>query len=491
MSLKKFYVTTPIYYVNDKPHIGHFYTTLVADILARWYRLKGYDVFFLTGTDENSQKNVEAAKKAGKEVRVYVDEMADLWKKTWQDLGISFTDFIRTTEERHAKGVTKFFKMVYENGDIYRGKYIGYYCTGCEAFVKKSDLVNGKCPVHKKEPIRLEEENYFFRANKYKQKLLNYIRQHPEFIQPAERRREVISYIIEAFEDISISRQKQKWGIKIPIDETQRVYVWFDALLNYLTGIGFGWNEEKFKTYWPANLHLIGKDIIKFHCALWPAMLLSAGLPLPNRVFAHGFFTVEGEKISKSLGNAIDPLELIKKYPRDALRYFLIREIPLGEDGDFSEEKLVMRINGELVNDLGNLVYRVLSLTEKYDGKIVGERELDEKLRVELIEELMERLNLHEALNEIWNFIRATNKYINEKEAWKLEGDELGNALYNLLEALRVISILLSPFLPDTAEKIREQLGVKEGRLSDCKFGEFRGNPKKGEYLFKKVKIKR
>ena len=487
---KKFYVTTPIYYVNDYPHLGHFYTTLIADILARWYKLKGYKVFFLTGTDENSQKNVEAAEKKGeKDVQKYVDEMANIWRKTFEKLGLEFSDFIRTTEGRHKRGVKKFFNKVYKKGDIYKGKYVGYYCVGCESFKTSSELVDGKCPIHKKEVKILEEENYFFRASKYKKLILDYIKKHPEFIQPESRRNEVIEYIKTAFADISISRQTQKWGIPVPIDNSQVLYVWFDALINYLTGIGYGWNENLFKKYWPADLHLVGKDIIKFHCALWPAMLLSAGISLPKKVFAHGFFTVKGEKMSKSLGNVVDPLELSKKYSIDSIRYYLIREIPFGEDGDFSEEALVNRHNGELVGDLGNLINRVLVLAEKSGlKKFSGKKDLEEKIDIKKIESYMEKLELHKALNEIMDFVRFCNKYINDKEPWKLKGKELENVLYNLLEACRIISILLYPFLPSTSKEIANQLGTKISSIKDCKFRKsFVEKIKRGNYLFKKV----
>ena len=294
------------------------------------------------------------------------------------------------------------------------------YCPECEAFLSPTDLVDGKCPIHKIKPIELEEENYFFRASKYRDAVLKYIEEHPEFIQPEERRKEVIKYLKEAFKDISISRQKQEWGIKLPIDESQVIYVWFDALINYLTGIGFGWDEEKFEKYWPADVHLIGKDITKFHCALWPAMLMSAGLPLPKKIFVHGFFTIEGEKMGKSRGNIIDPVELSKKYPLDAVRYFLVRQVPVGGDGDFSESALIERINGELANDLGNLVYRVLSLYEKFKVEVKnGIPELEKYLDLEGIDKDMEEVRPDKALSKIWNFIRSCNKYINEKEVWK------------------------------------------------------------------------
>jgi methionyl-tRNA synthetase len=488
INFAKFYITTPIYYVNDKPHLGHFYTTLIADVLARWNRLKGKEVFFLTGTDENSQKNVKVAEKVGKDIKQYIDEMASVWKEAWEKLNISFDDFIRTTEERHKKAVYEFLRRVKEKGDIYKGKYIGYYCVDCEAFLTKSDLLDGKCSIHKKEPVLVEEDNWFFAASKYKQALIDYIEKHPDFIQPEARKNEVINYIKSGFSDISISRQSQKWGISFPNDPSQVIYVWFDALINYLSGIGFGYDEEKFKKFWPADVHLVGKDIIKFHCAIWPAMLMSAGLPLPKHVYAHGFWTVKGEKMSKSLGNVVDPLKLVGKYPLDAIRYFLIRQVPLGEDGDFSEEALIERLNNELANELGNLVNRVLTLAEKFKGKFKGKPELEKELKLEEIDKHMENFRVDLALSEIWNFVKACNKYINEKEVWRLEREELSNALYNLLESLRILSILLYPFLPETTEKIRRMLGIEEKQsFNDCKFGEFKWKPKKGEILFKKL----
>jgi len=318
---------------------------------------------------------------------------------------------------------------------------------------------------------------------------LEYIEKHPDFIQPEARKNEVLNYINTGFGDISISRQSQKWGIPFPNDPSQVVYVWFDALINYLSGIGFGYDEEKFKKFWPADVHLVGKDIIKFHCAIWPAMLMSAGLPLPKHVYAHGFWTVKGEKMSKSLGNVIDPVKLAEKYPLDAIRYFLIRQVPFGEDGDFSEEALVERLNNELADELGNLVNRVLTLVERFSGEIKGKPELEKELRLEEIDKHMENFRVDLALTEIWNFVKVCNRYINEKEVWKLEGEELSNALYNLLESLRILSILLYPFLPDTAEKIRKMLGIKEKQgFNDCKFREFKWKPKRGEILFKKIK---
>ncbi|RLJ07957.1 MAG: methionine--tRNA ligase [Candidatus Aenigmatarchaeota archaeon] len=477
--VEKFFITTPIYYPNREPTIGSAYTTIAADVLARWNRLKGKKVFFLTGLDENSIKVSKAAKEAGyQDVQRYVDEMAKKWIEVWKKLKISWDGFIRTTEERHKKVVREFFRRVWEKGDIYKGVYQGLYCEGCEAFLTESELVDGLCPLHKKKPKPLSEENYFFRLSRYQEKLLDYIEKNPDFIQPESRRNEVISFIKAGLKDISISRPGLDWGITLPVDESHRFWVWFDALLNYISG-----SEGN----WPAELHLVGKDILRFHAVIWPAMLFSAEEPLPKRVYAHGFLTIDGQKISKSLGNAIDPIWLAEKYGLDTLRYFLLRHIPFGEDGDFSEKALVERHNGELVAELGNLVYRVLSLAERYQGEIKGEDELSNLLDFERIDKHMERLEFHHALEAIWDFLKAVNRYINEREPWKLEGEELAGVLYNLLEALRVIAILISPFMPDTAEKICQQLGVKLGNFQQLKFGRFEGKPKKGEMLFKKI----
>jgi methionyl-tRNA synthetase len=467
----KFYVTTPIYYVNAEPHIGHIYTTIIADILARFNRLNGKDVFFLTGTDENSQKNVEAAKKAGQDVAKFVDKMAAIWKSEFKQLGFSFDDFIRTTEERHKKGVEEFFKRVNKKGDIYKGKYVGYYCVGCEAFVTKSDLVDGKCPIHKTEPEIIEEENYFFKASKYKDQILEHIEKNPDFIQPKERRNEVIEYVKNFFTDVSISRQKQKWGIPVPIDKKQVFYVWFDALINYLTGIGFGWDYKKFERYWPADLHLIGKDITKFHCALWPAMLFSAEIELPRKIFILGFFTVNGEKISKSLGNAIDPVELSKKYSLDALKYCLIREKPLGEDGDFSEKRLIERNNGELVANIGNFIHRTLTfIYSNFNAKVPKPANLteeDEEFKKEieriavLVGNQIENIELDKALKSILDFSSVCNQYFQKKEPW-VKKSEAPTTLYLSVNAVRCLAILLEPFLPSSAEKIWKLLGYDD-----------------------------
>jgi methionyl-tRNA synthetase len=485
---KKFYITTPIYYVNDKPHIGHAYTTIIADILARWHRIKGEKVFFLTGTDEHGEKVEKAAKDVGKSPKEFVDEIVEQFKSTWKKLNISYDDFIRTTEERHEKVVIEVIKKIAENGDIYKGEYEGWYCTPCESFWTEIQLKNGKCPQCEREVKRLKEESYFFRLSKYQEKLLKFYEENPEFLSPSFRAAEIINRVKGGLKDISITRTTVKWAIPFPLDTKHFIYVWVDALINYISALGL--ESEKFNEFWPADVHLVGKEINWFHSVIWPAMLMSAGFELPKKVFAHGWWTVEGKKMSKSLGNVVNPVEIAEKYSADALRYFLVREMPLGDDGDFSEKSLIARINGELVADLGNLVYRVVTLAEKFDGKIEGEPELEKNLDLEKIDDFMEKFDLFNALNEIWKFVRAANKYINEKEVWKLKDKELANALYNLLEACRIIAILIYPFMPSTAEKINEQLGVKLGSLKDCKFKKFEGKVKKGEYLFKKVEFK-
>jgi methionyl-tRNA synthetase len=472
--VNKFYITTPIYYVNDIPHIGHAYTTIAADVLARYYRMKGKEVYFLTGTDENSQKNVEAAKKVkGEELKVksekeivteYVNEMSAKWQETWDSLDITNDDFIRTTEPRHKKAVKKFFEAVFKNGDIYKGIYEGLYCPGCEAYVSEMDLENGKCPFHKIAPKKIKEENYFFRFKKYEAKLLDYIEKNPDFIEPEARRNEVVNYISHHLEDISISRLSQEWGIPVPIDKKQVIYVWFDALINYLTAVGYGTDEEKFNKWWPADLHLVGKDIIKFHCALWPAMLMSAGLPLPKKVFAHGFFTIGGQKISKSLGNVLDPVELVNKYGIDEVRYFLLREISFGEDGDISLKRLEERYNTELANGLGNLVARVLTMCEKYfNGKIPPLTWGSTGPTWRTYQEAVEKLQFHQALIDIWDLISKCDKLINDEAPWqliKIDKKRVGEVIYTLLETLRHIAWLLAPFMPLTSDLILEQLGL-------------------------------
>ncbi len=495
---KKFYITTAIDYVNAKPHLGHAYEKIVSDVIARWHRLKGEDVFFLTGTDENAQKNQQAAKVAKTPVREFVRENSNKFEELCKELKISYDDFIRTTEHRHVKVAQKVFRDVLEKGHIYPDDYEGFYCEGCEAYITEKELVDEKCPEHDKEPMKLKEPSWFFKMSEY-QNHVKELLSRPGFVFPESRRIEMLNRVNkEGLKELCVSRMAKKqskkessgeWGIDAPTDPERgyhKIYVWFDALINYISALGYP-DGSKFRRYWPADIHMIGKGINWFHSVIWPSMLTSVGIELPKRVVVHGYITVDGKKLSKSLGNVIDPLELIKTYPVDALRYFLVREIPFGEDGDFSEEALKARINGELVADLGNLVSRVLTLAEKHGGPFKGKPELEKSLDFKGIEKKFDALELHHALDGVWSFVRACNKYINDKEPWKLEGEELTNVLYNLLEGVRVISVLIQPFMPETSEKISKQLGLKPGTFKDLKFGVFRGKPRKGEHLFKKV----
>ena len=487
--MSKFYITTPIYYVSGVPHIGTSYTNVLCDVLARWHRLAGDDVFFLTGTDEHGEKNAKAAKAAGKTPKEYVDIMAEKYVEAWKKLNISYDRFIRTTEEEHIKVVDRFVQLLSDSGDIYKGEYAGWYCEPDEMFLTELQLAGGKCPECGREVKWVKEEAYFFRLSRYKDKLLEYYKSHDGFLSPDYRSKEIINRVSGGLKDLDITRTSVDWAINFPLDKGHYIYVWIDALTNYLTGIN--WPEgEQFKEFWPADIHVVGKEINWFHSVIWPAMLLSVKMELPKKVFAHGWLTVDGEKMSKSRGNFVEPVSLVDKYTADAVRYYLVRELPFGKDGDFSESKLIERINNELVADLGNFLNRVVTIAEKFEGKIEGKPELEEKLDLKGISTAMEKLDTFSAIDIIWRFLKEANKYVNDKAVWKLEGAELSNALYNLLESARIISILISPFMPDAALKMAKQLGVEQGTLKDCKFGNFSGKPKKGSYLFQKINKK-
>lgn len=487
MSKQSFYITTPIYYPSAKLHIGHAYCTTIADSVARFHRLAGDEVFFLTGSDEHGQKIQQKAEEQGITPLEYVDPIVAGFQKLWQLLDISNDDFIRTTEKRHEKVVQEIFRRIYAKGDIYKGSYTGLYCTPCESYWTEHQLdANGCCPDCGRPVQEVSEEAYFFKISKYADRLLQYIEEHPDFIQPVSRRNEMINFIKQGMEDLCISRTSFDWGIPVPIDEKHVIYVWFDALSNYLTPIGYLDDPEKFQRFWPANIHLVGKEIVRFHSIIWPCILMALELPLPKQVFGHGWLVVDGSKMSKSVGNVIDPIGLIEEFGADAIRYFLLREINLGQDGNFSRDALIQRINSDLANDLGNLLHRTLNMVGKFQQGVVlapqGRSETDESLiadglaAVRAFEDGMGSMKISSAIKAVWAFISRANKYIDETAPWALAKDagkqqELANVMYNLVEALRIISGLIMPYMPGTAAKVWQQLnlpGTIDGlRLSD------------------------
>lgn len=472
----KFYVTTAIDYPNAEPHVGHAYQKVIADILARWHKVLGEDVFLLTGTDEHGKKIQETALKAGKRPREFVDELSIKFKEAWKSLNVDYDRFIRTTDEDHKKLVQEAIKKCNENGDIYKGTYEGLYCVGCEAYYTEKDLIEGCCPLHKKPIEKLKEESYFFRLSNYQKFLLD-LYKNPEFIMPEERRNEMISRVKEGLKDLSISRTSFDWGIPFPLDKKHIVYVWFDALFNYVSGAG------KKQEYWPATVHLLGKDNGWFHAVYWPAFLKSAGYELPKTVFIHGFLTFNGQKISKSLGNVIAPKYLADKYGADSVRYFIGRNFVFGQDGDFSEKLLVERHNSELANKWGNLLSRVTALAERDGIDKNGGNKLIKKLNLKKIENYFENYEIDRALTEIFSFIDICNEYVQEKKIWETHDKK---ALYQLIDSIKSIAIVLWPFIPETSEKIAKQLGFEINYKNIEKNLDYK-NIKKGEILFKKI----
>ncbi len=473
---KTFYLTTPIYYPNDKLHIGHAFSTVMADSMVRYKRLRGFDTFFLTGTDEHGQKIERTAKGAGMEPQEYVDNIVKGIKNLWQVLQISYDDFIRTTEPRHKKVVQEIFRKIYEKGDIYKAEYEGWYCTPCETFFTERQVAEEKiCPDCQRPVELLKEESYFFKMSKYQDRLLQYIEEHPDFIQPVSRRNEMISFIKSGLEDLCVSRTTFNWGIPVPINDKHVIYVWFDALVNYLSALGYGTeNDELFRKFWPADVHLMAKDIVRFHSIIWPTILMAADLPLPKQVYGHGWLLLDSGKMSKSKGNVVDPLQLVDKYGVNAIRYFLLREMAPGADGYYSEEALVNRINTDLANDYGNLVSRTVAMIEKYFAGVIPAPQVSGDYDDELIgiakaipdeaAALMDKLDFSNALSVIWRLVNRANKYIDETMPWSLAKDQanqgrLATVLYNLAEVIRIVTIMVAPVMPALPEQVWAQLG--------------------------------
>ena len=504
---KKFYITTPIYYTSANFHIGHCYTTIIADAIARYKRLCGYDVFYLTGTDEHGQKIQKKAIEVGVKPQEYVDKIVDNAKDLWKSLNISYDKFIRTTDQEHIECVQKIFEKLYKQGDIYKGEYKGLYCTPCESFWTETQLVDGKCPDCGREVVEVSEEAYFFKLSKYQDRLIKYYEENLEFIEPESRKNEMINNFIKpGLDDLCVSRTSFDWGIPVTFDDKHVVYVWLDALTNYISALGYlSEDDTLFKKYWPCDLHIVGKEIVRFHTIIWPIMLMALDLPLPKKVFGHGWLVINGGKISKSLGNYKDPREYIDTYGVDAIRYFALREVPFGSDGNFSEEALISRTNGDLANILGNLVNRTIGMANKYFDGVIENKNVKEDIDNKLIEEgvnlkkkvdkYMEKLEVSKALDTIFDLLRSSNKYIDETMPWVLAKDDtkrdrLATVLYNLIESIRIATVLLQAFIPDTADKIFYQINTDlKGYDTIDNFGGYVSGTKVNnpEVLFKRI----
>lgn len=511
MNDKKFYITTPIYYPSANFHIGHCYTTIIADAIARYKRLDGYDVFYLTGTDEHGQKIQKKAIEAGVSPQEYVDEIVGNAKDLWKSLGISYDKFIRTTDEEHVLCVQKIFKKLYEQGDIYKGEYKGLYCTPCESFWTETQLVEGKCPDCGREVLEVTEEAYFFKLSKYHDRLVKYYEEHADFIEPESRKNEMINNFIKpGLEDLCVSRTSFDWGIPVTFDEKHVVYVWLDALTNYISALGYLSDDQTlYEKYWPCDLHIVGKEIVRFHTIIWPIMLMALDIPLPKKVFGHGWLVIDGGKISKSLGNYKDPRDYIETYGVDAVRYFVLREVPFGSDGSFSEEALITRTNGDLANVLGNLVNRTIGMVNKYFDGVVENKNVTDELDDSLVKEAMElklkvdkymdKLEVPKALEAVFELLRSCNKYIDETMPWVLAKDDskrdrLSTVLYNLIECIRISAVILRAFIPETAQSIFEQISTDMMDFSTLdKFGYYKSGSHVGEarVLFQRIDVKK